>query len=101
MEILKMLDIKCVVGATPGSGSLGVAAMELGVIYFGICRDVTHFTWLGNVLDRAALTYVCEAGTHLYQEDLATSIKELFSDIMNSEEDQATDEVIAMSEDEN
>ena len=96
-----MLDIKCVVDATPGSGSLGIAAMELGVIYFGICRGVTHFTWLGNVRDRAALTYVCEAGTHLYLEDLATSIKELFSDIMNSDEDQVTDDVIAMSDDDN
>lgn len=96
-----MLDIKCIVDVTPGSGCLGVAALELGVIYFGICRDATHFTWLGNVLDRAALSYVCQSGTHLYQEDLATSVKELFADMLKDEaDDQITDEGIALSEDE-
>ena len=68
-------------------------------MYFGICQSNVHFTWLGNVLDRAALNYVCEAGTHLYQEDLAAHVKELFSDMLQSAEDEVNDDTLAMSDD--
>ena len=100
IQILRELTAKCVVDATPGSGTLAVACMELGVQYFGMCRDATHCSWLGNVLDRAALTYVCEAGAHLYQEDLAGTIKELFADMLQNTEEELSDEILAASEDE-
>ena len=69
--------------------------------YFGICQSSVHFTWLGNVLDRAALHYVCEAGTHLHQEDLAAHVKELFNDMLQSgEDDEVNDDALAMSDQE-
>ena len=100
VDMLTELTVKCVVDLTPGSGTLATACMENGCNYFGICRDATHGTWLGNVLDRVALTYVCEAGAHLYQEDLSGTIKELFADMLQNTEEHLTDEVLAASEDE-
>ena len=99
--VLGEAKIKSCVDTSPGSGQLAVACMELGVDYFGICRDATHLAWLGNVLDRAALTYVCEAGAHLYQEDLAEHVKELFAEMLkDGEEDEPTDDVLQSSDDE-
>ena len=64
-----------------------------------MCREATHLAWLGNVLDRAALTYLCKSGEHLYQEDLASCVQELFADLLKPEEG-VNDEAIAMSDDE-
>ena len=100
LRVLQELSVKAVVDVSPGSGSLGVACMEAGVSYFGICQSNVHFTWLGNVLDRAALQYVSEAGTHLYQEDLAAHVKEIFSDMLQTDEDGINDDALAMSDDE-
>ena len=74
--------------------------MEMGCQYFGICRDATHCAWLGNVLDRAALTYVCQAGAHLYQKDLSGTIKELFADILQNAGENLTDKILAAASDE-
>ena len=74
--------------------------MEIGCQYFGICRDATHRTWLAHVLDRAALTYVCQAGAHLYQKDLSGTIKELFADILQNAGENLTDENLADASDE-
>ena len=88
---------------SPGSGLLAQCCMAAGVQYFGVCASSQHLQWLTNVLDRAALKYIVESGTFLYQEDLATHIQELFSDVLQSlevpEEDeeavQASDEEVA------
>ena len=102
LNFLKELNIKAVVDVSPGSGTLAVACMEHGADYFGICRDATHLGWLNNVLDRAALTYLCESGTHLYQEDLSAHIKELFGDMLKDNADDAVndDALASDSEDE-
>ena len=100
LRVLEELNVKAVVDVSPGSGSLGVACMEAGVQYFGICQNSVHCTWLCNVLDRAALQYVCESGAHLYQEDLAAHVKELFHDMLKEGEDEENDDAMAMSDDE-
>ena len=100
VQMIGDLQVTCVVDATPGSGCLAVACMEKGIPYFGMCRDATHLAWLGNVLDRVALSCVCAAGTHLYQEDLAVHVKELFSEMLKNSEDEVSDEILAMSDDE-
>jgi hypothetical protein len=99
-QLLSELNVKCVVDLTPGAGALAIACMDIGIIYFGMCRDATHQSWLSNVLDRAALKFLCKAGAHLYQEDLATHIRELFADVLNGDAEEVTDEGIAMSDDE-
>ena len=79
--------VKCIVDVTPGAGTLAIACMETDTLYFGICAHQQHAAWLSNVIDRAALQTITTAGTVLYQEDLATHIKELFADALEEPED--------------
>ena len=99
-HVLEMINAKCVVDVSPGSGSLALACMEKGLHYFGICRDPVHTGWLSNVLDQAAMKFLSESGSNMYQADLATHIKELFSDMTTGLDDEITDEVIALTDDE-
>ena len=71
-----------VVDLSPGSGALAEACMKMGAQYFGVVFDRTHFQWLSNVVDRASLKHICAQGGVLYHADLATHLKELFSDHM-------------------
>ena len=71
---------RAVVDLSLGSGALAEACMKMGVHYLGVVFDRTHFQWLSNVVDRASLQYICAQGGVLYQADLATHVKELFSD---------------------
>ena len=71
---------RAVVDLSPGSGALAEACMKMGVHYFGVVFDRTHFQWLSNVVDRASLQYMCAQAGLLYHADLATHVKELFSD---------------------
>jgi len=91
-QLCDELSIKCMVDVSPGSGILAECCMAKGIPYFGVCASAQHLNWLSNVLDRAALKYIVESGTFLYQEDLATHIKELFADVLQpleaSEEDE-------------
>ena len=54
--------------------------MKSGALYHGLVFDKTHYTWLSNVADRASLKYVVVNGNPLYQEDLSTHLKSLFTD---------------------
>ena len=84
-----------VVGLSPGSGALAEACMKRGIQYFGAVFDNTHYQWLSNVVDRASLTYICASCDLLYQADLATHVKELFSDHIGGhdvDEDDFSDE---------
>ena len=65
--------------------------MKLGVQYFGVVFDKTHFQWLSNVIDRASLQYICAQGAVLYQADLATHLQELFSDNLAGDDDDEDD----------
>ena len=60
--------------------------MKMGAQYFGIVFDRTHYQWLSNVVDRASLQYICAQGGVLYHSDLATTLKELFSDQMDKDD---------------
>jgi len=100
-QLCEELSIKCIVDVSPGSGILAQCCMAKGIQYFGMCTSPHHLQWLSNVLDRAALKYIVESGAFLYQEDLATHIKELFADVLQpleaSEEDE---EAVQASDDE-
>ena len=60
--------------------------MKMGAQYFGIVFDKTHHQWLTNVVDRASLQYICAQGGQLYHSDLATTLKELFSDQIHKDD---------------
>ena len=78
-----------------GSGALAEACMKRGVHYFGVVFDKTHHQWLSNAVDRASLQYICAQGDLWYQADLATHVKELFSDHIGGhdvDEDDLSDE---------
>ena len=79
-RVLEDTMTQAVVDLSPGSGALAEACMKMGAQYFGVVFDRTHFQWLSNVVDRASLQYICAQGGVLYQADLATHVKELFSD---------------------
>ena len=87
VQFLTELSAKCVVDVTPGSGSLAEAAMILGIQYCGFVTDPVHMGWLTNVIDRASVRQIVKSGTFLYQEDLAVSLKEMFGDVVEAEEE--------------
>ena len=43
--------------------------------------------WLTNVIDRAAVRQIVKSGSFLYQEDLAMSLKEMFGNVVEAEEE--------------
>lgn len=83
-----MTDVKAdvVVDLSPGSGILATACMQLGIPYLGIVSSTTHMSWLTNVLDRAALQYIVQSGHVLYQDDLATLVKDMFADLLEQDD---------------
>ena len=81
-RVLEETMTQAVVDLSPGSGALAEACMKMGAQYFGVVFDRTHFQWLSNVVDRASLKHICAQGGVLYHADLATHLKELFSDHM-------------------
>ena len=60
--------------------------MGVGALYVGFVYNKTHMTWLTNVVDRASLKYLVQSGTILYQEDLATHVKQVFADLVEPDE---------------
>ncbi len=99
-QLCEELSIKCIVDLSPGSGLLAQSCMAAGVQYFGVCATSQHLHWLSNVLDRAALKYIVESGTFLYQEELATHIQELFADVLQSLDVPEEDEEAVQASDE-
>ena len=87
VQLLTELNAKCVVDVTPGSGALAEAAMILGIQYCGFVIDAVHMAWLTNVVDRASVRQIVKSGTFLYQEELAGSLKNMFSDVVAAEEE--------------
>ena len=90
-QVLEDTMSQAVVDLSPGSGALAEACMKRGAQYFGVVFDKTHFQWLSNVVDRASLKYICAQGGVLYQADLATHVKELFSDNIAGDDDDEDD----------
>ena len=83
-QLFADLSVGCVIDLTPGSGSAARAAMDAGVQYLAFARNAAHDKWLQCVLDRAALPVICASGSPLYHQDLAASVGEHFSDIVES-----------------
>ena len=98
-QIINDTGVKLIGDSSP-STALAVACLELGIRYVGLTSSSLQTQWLVNTVDRAALKWVCTAGSFLYQEDLAAHIRELFSDVVDPHDDALADEAIALSDDE-
>ena len=80
-QLLKDLRGKAVFDATPGSGQLARACLELGVVYTGVAKNQQHLKFLISVLDRYAVALVGRTGSACYDADLAALAKEHFQDV--------------------
>ena len=96
--LMSEVGAKVCVDLSPGSGLLAAACMSKGIQYVGVVTNDAHHKWLTNVIDRASLAYMCTVGNNLYQEDLATHLKEIFSDLMDQEPDAGAEEAIALTD---
>jgi hypothetical protein len=92
--LLEEVQAGYVVDLSPGSGALASACMQRGNQYLGLLGNSLHMTWLTTVVDRASLKFICEAGSYLYQEDLATHLQELFAELVEPPEDNKLEEAI-------
>ena len=81
--LLSHLDAKAVFDCTPGAGSAGRAAMEMGIVYACMAKNADHNSWLQNVFDRSAMAIVTRSGTPLFEQDLATCVTEHFKDVLD------------------
>ena len=93
-QLLEEVQAGCVIDVSPGSGVLASACMRRGMPYVGLVSNAQHLTWLTNVVDRSSCKYMCTTGNHLYQEDLATLLAELFSDVVDPKEDATAEQAI-------
>jgi hypothetical protein len=81
-QLFRDLDVGFVVDVTPGSGSLGEAALEHGLGYNGLSAGLTHQVWLQTLFDKKALCLICEREHPLYQKELVVHVKEYFSELL-------------------
>ena len=80
---LEGLGAKAVFDLTPGAGSCARACLHDGILYACLARNQDHSWWLQNVLDRAAVTSICALESALFNQDLATCIKEHLQDVVD------------------
>ena len=83
MTFLKEIAATMVIDLTPGSGALARACLDLGIQYVGVCRSEPHCSWLINILNRAAVESTVRQGTALYEQDLATCLKDHFAKLID------------------
>ena len=77
-QLLLDFDIRGVFDVSPGSGCLAEAALRLGICYVGVTTKATHAKWLGNVMDRVAMSHVVTPGRPCYSKDLAADVQTHF-----------------------
>lgn len=83
LQFLRDLDVRCVVDCTPGSGVLAAVCLQEGWPYCGIVRNVPQATFLQNRMDRDALSIIAKAGSAMYEEDFAETVRKHFQDIVD------------------
>ena len=81
-DILWGVDAQCVVDLSPGSGSVGRAALRKGLTYVACCRNEVHAAWVDNILDREACEIAVRQGSPLFEQGLASMVKKHFADVL-------------------
>ena len=87
-DILWSLDAQLVVNLSPGSGRVGRACLRSGVHYVALCRAEGHAAWIGNVLDREACELIVTNSTPLFEQDLATMLKQHVQEVFEQLDEQ-------------
>ena len=86
MELLEQLltdfDIRSIFDVSPGSGALAEAALRLGICYVGVTTNRTHARWLGNVIDRVAMSHLGTLGMPIYDKELASDVNAHSGDLI-------------------
>ncbi len=83
VDLLKCLDGKMVIDLSPGSGSVGRAALSLGIHYVAACRSESHASWLANVFDREACELITRNKSPLFEQTLAELIRTHFAEVLD------------------
>ena len=86
-QLLTEVLAKHVVDVTP-SLACAEACVKMGVHYTGLVGNATQLSRLSNSIDRASMKFVVQSGSYLYEEDLATHIKALFSELVDGNEEE-------------
>ena len=87
-RLLRDFQVKEVLDVTPGQGELGKACLKEDIRCKCLCRNAHHASWLQNVLDRAAMWCMQRKGHNLYDIDMAMSIKKLYADVLEQQNQQ-------------
>ena len=82
-QLLNDLDVRAVCDVTPGSGVLAHACLLEGWPYVGMVSTSAHSSYMQNRLDRDAVGIISTAESAMYDEDLASLIKDHFSDLVD------------------
>ena len=80
---LKEIAVALVIDLTPGSGAMARACLDEGIEYIDVCRSQPHCSWLVNILNRASVESTTRKGTALYEQDLATCLKDHFKELID------------------
>ena len=69
---------------SPGTAELAKAVLSAPdhVSYRGFAYDSSHLNLLTNIIDTHALKLVTKEGSLLFQQDLATMVRDLYSDVV-------------------
>jgi len=81
--VLSNFHVKSVVDLSPGSGQLARACLDTATCCIVVAKNAEHSSWLQNVLDRYVMLTIVRSGSHLHDADLASSLKELFTDVLD------------------
>ena len=68
---------------SPGPAALAEAALRVGISYVGVTAKSTHAKWLGNVIDRVAMSHLATPGRPMHNKELATDVNAYFGDMLN------------------
>ena len=81
-QIFTDFDIHGVFDVSPGSGACAEAALRLGICYVGVTTKTAHSRWLGNVMDRVAMSHAVTPGRPCYMKDIAGDLQTHFGDVL-------------------
>ena len=97
-QLLLDFDIRVVFDVSPGSGCLAEAALRLGICYVGVTTKATHAKWLGNVMDRVAMSHVVTPGRPCYLKDVAADVQTYFGAMLAGLKESADMEDVDLAE---
>ena len=81
-DILWSLDAQVVVDWSPASASVGRACLRAGMQYVALCRNEAHASWVGSILDREACELVATPRSPLFEQDVASMVKQHCKDVL-------------------